>query len=145
MKILQLFPLAFLKNKSNCPIFLKHFEIKSLVIYLQKLGLYYDGVYETFCNLNLIVPIIYLWNKVFCFVLSCWDLPNHKDLCCALRIFEKLSMNRVHQLGLGVFGTMMCKMLIIEPFSQWKLKKLKLKFVLEFRGVLGVVGKLSAS
>jgi hypothetical protein len=31
----------------------------------------------------------------------------------------------VHQLGLKLFGVTMWKLLIIEPFSQWKLNKLE--------------------
>ncbi len=38
---------------------------------------------------------IYLWSKVVCFVLSCWDLPNHGTSCCALDILGKLLMSKV--------------------------------------------------
>ncbi len=57
--------------------------------------------------------------------------------------------------GIGLFwefgsraGLLPCtvwKLLIIQPFSKRKLNKIELKTVLEFRGVLGVVGKPLAS
>jgi hypothetical protein len=53
--------------------------------------------------------------KLFCFV-SHQDLPNHNALGCTLGIFGKLSMSREHQLGLRVFGIMVWKLLIVEPF-----------------------------
>ncbi len=59
---------------------------------------------------------IYLWNKVVCFILSCWDLPNHGASCHALGIFKKLSMNGVHQLGLRLFGSMVRKLLLLNHF-----------------------------
>ncbi len=37
--------------------------------------------------------LVYLWNEVVCFVLSCWDLSNHNVSCRALNIFEKLLMS----------------------------------------------------
>jgi len=54
----------------------------------------------------------------------------------------------VHWLGLRLFGATMWKLLVIEPFSQWKLNKIEtenLKTVLEFGGIFGVVGKPLAS
>jgi len=51
----------------------------------------------------------------------------------------------VHQLGLRLFGAMLWKLLIIEPFFRWKLNKIEIETVLEFGGVLGVVGKPSMS
>jgi hypothetical protein len=37
---------------------------------------------------------IYLWTKVVCLVLSCWDLPNHGASCRTLGSFRKLLMSR---------------------------------------------------
>ncbi len=89
---------------------------------------------------------IYLWSKVVCFVLFVsWDLPSHDVSCDAHYIFETffdveisqattlhmvliVSLKHfqwwwlwVHQLGLRLFGVYVWKLLIIEPFSQWKL------------------------
>jgi hypothetical protein len=47
--------------------------------------------------------------------------------CHALGIFGKLSMTRGAPLSLKLFGTMVWKLLIIEPFSQWKLNKIKIE------------------
>jgi hypothetical protein len=67
----------------------------------------------------------------------------------ALLVFSESSqwVVWVHPLGLRLVGATVWKLLIIEPFSQWKLNKIKskLKTVLEFEGVLGVVAKPSAS
>jgi hypothetical protein len=38
---------------------------------------------------------------------------------------------------------MVWKILIIKPFFQWKVNKIEIEIVLEFEGVLGVVGKPS--
>jgi hypothetical protein len=73
---------------------------------------------------------IYLWSKVVCFDLSSWGLPNHGISCQALGISGKLSMSRrgfkpFSNLGLRLFGATCGKLLIIEPFSQWKLNKIE--------------------
>jgi hypothetical protein len=60
---------------------------------------------------------IYLWSKVVCFVLLWGDLPSQVVSCCAPGIFRKLSM--------GLFGAIVWKLLIIEPFFQWKLNKIE--------------------
>ncbi len=52
----------------------------------------------------------------------------------ALGIFGKVLMSRVHWLGLRVFGAMVRKLLIIEPFSQWKYNKIK---ITNFIGIWG--------
>ncbi len=75
--------------------------------------------------------------SLFCFVLSTWDLPIlwrfilaswylPKALSCRpLDINGKLSRRVwVHPLGLRLFGATLWKLLIIEPFSQWKLNKI---------------------
>jgi hypothetical protein len=65
------------------------------------------------------------------FCLSHWDLPNHHTSCCttfhaALLICSEISCwVWVHWLALRLFGAMVWKLLIIEPFSQWKLNKIK--------------------
>jgi hypothetical protein len=58
-----------------------------------------------------------------CFVLFCfvsWDLPNHPASCRALGIYRKLLMSTGAS---RLFGATVWKLLIIEPFSQWKLNK----------------------
>jgi len=71
-------------------------------------------------------PFSYLSMKqssLSCFVLSCWDfMVLHTILLVSLESSERV---RVHQLGLKLFGVTMWKPMIIEPFSQWKLNKLK--------------------
>jgi hypothetical protein len=62
----------------------------------------------------------------FCFVCH-YEISNHCTSCCALGIFGKVLMSRVHWLGLRLFGTPVRKLLIIEPFSQWKLNKIKIE------------------
>ncbi len=48
----------------------------------------------------------------------------------------------VHRLGLRLFGATVLKLLIIEPFSQWKLNKIQTENCI---GIFGVVGKPSVS
>jgi hypothetical protein len=82
--------------------------------------------------------------KVVCFVLFClssWDLPNHGASRHMLGIFRKILMSRVHRLGLRLFGATVWKLLIIEPFFQWKLNKIGTETVFEFGGIQGVVEK----
>jgi hypothetical protein len=45
-----------------------------------------------------------------------------------------------HKLGLGLFGIMVWKLLIIEPFFQWFLKKSQPKTTLVSRGVISFFG-----
>jgi hypothetical protein len=52
-------------------------------------------------------------------------------------------MNRGASFILGLFGDTMWKLFIIKPFSNQN--KLKLKPILEFGGILGVVEKLLTS
>jgi hypothetical protein len=66
-------------------------------------------------------------NLFFFFFWSCWDLPNHNISWGTFNIFGKLSMNRGALTGLKLFGTIMWKLLIIEPFFQWKLYKIKIE------------------
>jgi hypothetical protein len=56
-------------------------------------------------------------------------------------MFRKLSINRVHRLGLRLFGATMWKLLIIEPFSEQKLNKIETKNYIGILGFLGVVGE----
>jgi hypothetical protein len=46
-------------------------------------------------------------------------------LCHILVSLESSGWVRVHWLGLRLFEAMVWKLLIIEPFSQWKLNKIK--------------------
>jgi len=71
---------------------------------------------------------IYLWSKVICFVLSQWYLLNHIAFHAMLLVsLESSWWVGVHQLGLRLFGATMWKLLINEPFFQWKLNKIKTK------------------
>jgi hypothetical protein len=57
--------------------------------------------------------------------------------CHTLGIFRKLSMNEyggVHWLGLKLFGAMVEKLLIPEPFSQWKLNKIETENCIQIWG-----------
>jgi hypothetical protein len=99
--------------------------------------------------------------SLFCFVLFLsWDLPSHGASCNTHYIFETLFdveisqatmlhvvlivsskhfwwRLKVHQLGLRLFGIRVWKLLIIEPFSQWKLNLIKIENgELEFEGVV---------
>jgi hypothetical protein len=82
--------------------------------------------------------------SMFCFCLLQWDLSNHKASCHVLVSWESSRwVVWVQWLGLRLFGATGWKILIIGSFSQWKskIKKLKQKSVLEFGGILDVVGK----
>ncbi len=61
--------------------------------------------------------------SLFCFV--CWDLPTRVFHAALLVSLESSWWVGVHQLGLRLFGAMVWKLLIIEPFFQWKLKIIK--------------------
>jgi len=64
---------------------------------------------------------IYVWSKVVCFVCQA-EISQITAFQVALLVFLESSVwIRVHQLGLGLFGAMVWKLLIIESFSQWKL------------------------
>ncbi len=81
--------------------------------------------------------------SLFCFVCHI-EIPKTTALHATLFIFLKISQwIRVHQLGLKWFKAMVWKILIIKPFFQWKVNKIEIEIVLEFEGVLGVVGKPS--
>ncbi len=71
---------------------------------------------------------------MFCFVLSSWDLLNHSTSCHSLGIFRKLWWVGVHWLGLRPFGAIVWKLLLIEPFSQWKLNRI------ETENCIGILG-----
>jgi hypothetical protein len=83
---------------------------------------------------------IYLWSKVVCSVLFITlRCPKPQSIIPHLISLESSSMSGVHQLGFSL--ELQYKLLIIEPFSQWKLYKIKT----EFADVLGVVGMPLAS
>jgi hypothetical protein len=67
---------------------------------------------------------IYVWSKVACFVLLCHvEISQSTVLCVGLLVSSESSQwIVVHWLGLRLFGAMVWKLLIIEPFSQWKLE-----------------------
>jgi hypothetical protein len=81
---------------------------------------------------------IYLRRKVVCFVLFClshWDLPTRVFHVALLVPSGSSRWVGMHWLGLRLFGATVWKLLIIEPFSQWKLNKIKTEnTVLEFWG-----------
>jgi hypothetical protein len=54
-------------------------------------------------------------------------------------------MSREHQLGLRVFGIMVWKLLIVEPFFPWKLNEFETKNCIGIWGHLGVIGKPSVN
>ncbi len=85
----------------------------------------------------------YLWSKVVCFVLfvSHTKFFETMVLHVVLLVSSKSSWwVGVHQLGLRLFGVTVRKLLIIEPYSQWKSNKIKTKIILKFGDILGVVG-----
>jgi hypothetical protein len=91
-------------------------------------------------------PLVYLWNKVI--FVSFVELKSPKPWCFisgSRHVWKALDEQGVHTLGLRLFGATVWKLLIIEPFSQWKLNKIKTETVLKFGGILGVVGKPLAS
>ncbi len=93
--------------------------------------------------------VLYLWSNVICFVCHA-EISRTTMLHVVLLVSSKSSQwAGVHWLGLRLFGATMWKLLVIEPFSQWKLNKIKteklIKTVLEFGGIFAVVGKPLAS
>ncbi len=72
----------------------KRFLSLKIQINSQKTRLWKEKSVEKMITLGQMTQakLVYLWNKVVCFVLSCWDLPNHNASCYALNIFEKLLM-----------------------------------------------------
>jgi hypothetical protein len=66
--------------------------------------------------------------SLFCFVLSCWDLPTHGTSCGVgggeLCISSESSRwARVHWLGLRLFGASVWKLSINEPFLLLEIQK----------------------
>ncbi len=55
----------------------------------------------------------YLWNKVVCFVLSCWNFPNHGASCHTLSILRSSWWVWVCQLDWRLFRPIVWKLLII--------------------------------
>jgi hypothetical protein len=56
-------------------------------------------------------------------------------------IIKKFSMNKGALTWFIMFGTIVWNLLIIEPFFIENFEKPRLKTILEFGGVLGIVGK----
>ncbi len=67
--------------------------------------------------------------NLFCFVLLCHvQISQTMMLHAGLLVSSESSQwIVVHWLGLKLFGAMVWKLLIIEPFSQWKLNKFETK------------------
>ncbi len=60
------------------------------------------------------------------------DLPNHHGVSC--HILDISESSRGAPTCLRLFGATMWKLLIIEPFFQWKLNKIKTENCIEFWG-----------
>ncbi len=73
---------------------------------------------------------------MFCFSSELsWIMVLHATILVSL---ESSWWVRVQQLGLRLFGAMMWKLLIIEPFCEWKLNKIKTESSIDIWGVLDV-------
>jgi hypothetical protein len=74
---------------------------------------------------------VYLWSKceskVICFVCHAEIFQIMALHVVLLVSSESSGWVGVHQLGLRLFGAMGWKLLIIEPFSQWKLNKIDIE------------------
>jgi hypothetical protein len=69
--------------------------------------------------------VLYLWSNLICFVCHV-EISRTTTLHVALLVSSKSSQcSGVHWLGLRLFGATMWKLLVIEPFSQWKLNKIE--------------------
>ncbi len=88
----------------------------------------FDLIDNTFVHLSM------KQGSLFCFVLSSWDLLNCSTSCHSLGIFRKLWWVGVHWLGLRLIGAMVWKLLLVEPFSQWKLNRIETKNCIEILG-----------
>jgi hypothetical protein len=76
---------------------------------------------------KIIEVLLYLWNKcsLFCFV-SHAEISQTTTFHGALLVsLESSRWIGVHYLGLRLFGAIMWKPLIIEPFFRWKLNKIE--------------------
>jgi hypothetical protein len=82
--------------------------------------------------------------NLFCFV-SHREFPNDNASCCTLGVFGKLLIGKVHQLGLRLFGIMVWKLLIIEPYFPWKLNEFETKNYIRIWGHFGISGKPSVN
>ncbi len=83
--------------------------------------------------------------SLFCFVFYSelsWIMVLHATIWVSLKSSWWVG---VQQLGLRLFEVTMWKLLIIEPFCQWKLNKIKTESCIDIWGVLDVIGKPSAS
>jgi hypothetical protein len=60
-------------------------------------------------------------------------------------IMKMISMNKGALTCFRMFGVMVWTLLIIEPFFHWIKKKPRLKTLLEYGGILGIIGKPSPS
>ncbi len=94
-------------------------------------------------------PPIYLWSKVVLF-LFCHITSHHAEISQTtvlhvrlLVYVESSQWERCIDLVCDCFGAMIWKLLMIEPFSQWKVNKIENEKCIE--GIRGVVGKRLAS
>jgi hypothetical protein len=78
--------------------------------------------YDTYKELIVYKLDINLWSKVVCFVMFRSPKPKHAMLLVSL---ESSRWIWVHWLRLRLFGAMLWKLLIIEPFSPWKINKIE--------------------
>jgi hypothetical protein len=78
---------------------------------------------------------IYLWSEVLCFIVCHIEISLNMTLHAMILVFsKKFKWIGVHWFGLRLFGIMVWKLLIIEPFFQWKLNKIKTENCI---GILG--------
>jgi hypothetical protein len=77
---------------------------------------------------TLILYQIYLWSKLLCFVCHAKIFQTTMLHAMLLVSFGSSQWVGVRQLGLKLFGVTMWKLLIIEPFFQWKLNKIKTEY-----------------
>jgi hypothetical protein len=68
-----------------------------------------------------------LWPKMLLFNSQPLNGPKPWGSCHTPGIFGMLLKSEVHWLGLRLFGATMWKLLLIEPFSQWKPDKIEIE------------------
>ncbi len=91
------------------------------------------------CVIEHVLHSVYLWSKGVCFVLSHWNLPNHNASRCVLGIFKKLLMSRCTNLVWNWLELWCGSYWWLNHFFNQNEIKSKLKKILEFGCVLGVL------
>jgi hypothetical protein len=81
-------------------------------------------------------------NNLFCFILSCWNLPIQIISYIAIDIFENLTMNRGALTWVEIFWNYNAKVIDYGTIFLININKIKIFFfLLHSKGVIGVVGK----